>query len=153
MLRGGSTYRRGGRQKGTPNKQSIPAIKAAIIRASGPKLDSLTLGRLAAAGILEEINKLRAAEKYKPAELVDWYVKLTRVAEGYISYEHPRVSPVEREDRKDYNVQVHAELSRLRRAPELRPVFLAYPGAQDPQDDRGLASGGDLPPPGGADLR
>jgi hypothetical protein len=103
MLRGGSTYRRGGRQKGTPNKQSIPAIKAAIVRANGPGLDSLTLGRLAAG----------SAPKYKPSELVDWYVKLARVAEGYISYEHPRVSPVEREDRNDYNVQVHAELSRL----------------------------------------
>lgn len=40
-------------------------------------------------------------------------MKLARVAEGYISYEHPRVSPIEREDRNDYNVEVHADLSRL----------------------------------------
>lgn len=57
-MRGAKT---GGRQKGTPNKQSIPAIKAAIVRAHGPKLDSLSLGRLAAAGILVEINKVLAA--------------------------------------------------------------------------------------------
>jgi hypothetical protein len=56
--------------KGTPNKQSIPAIKAEIVRANGSELDSLKLGRLAAAGILEEINKLKET-KYKPAELVD----------------------------------------------------------------------------------
>jgi hypothetical protein len=54
----------------TPNKQSIPAIKAAIVRAHGPKLDSLSLARLAAAGVLAEINKLLAAEKYKPAEVI-----------------------------------------------------------------------------------
>jgi hypothetical protein len=53
------------------------------------------------------------ATNYKPAEIIDWYLKLARVAEGYIGYEHPRVSPVEREDRNDYNVEVHAELSRL----------------------------------------
>jgi hypothetical protein len=115
MPRGGSKpgERRGGRKPGTPNKRSIPAIKAEIVRAGGPKLDSLALGRLAATGILEEINKLRYKPKYDPAQLIDWYVKLARVAEGYISYEHPRVSPVEREDRNDYNVQVHADLSRL----------------------------------------
>jgi hypothetical protein len=115
MPRGGSKpgERRGGRAKGTPNKQSIPAIKAAIVRAHGPKLDSLSLARLAAAGVLAEINKLLATEKYKPAEVVDWYVKLGRIVEGYISYEHPRVSPVERDDRHDYNVRVQADLSRL----------------------------------------
>jgi hypothetical protein len=54
-----------------------------------------------------------AGGKYKPAEIIDWSVKLARIAEGYISFEHPRVRPVEREDRDDYNVQVEADLSRL----------------------------------------
>jgi hypothetical protein len=63
--------------------------------------------------VLAEINKLLAGGKYKPAEIVDWCVKLARIAEGYTSFEHPRVSPVEREDRDDYNGQVHADLSRL----------------------------------------
>jgi hypothetical protein len=106
-------FKAGGRVKGTPNKQSIPAIKAAIVRANGPSLDSLSLGRLAAYRVLEEINKVVASGKYKSAEIIDWYVKLARIAEGYISYEHPRVSPIEREDRNDYNVEVHADLSRL----------------------------------------
>jgi hypothetical protein len=99
MPGGGSTYRRGGRQKGTPNKQSIPAIKAAIIRANGPELDSLSLGRLAAYTVLEEMNKLKAAEEYDPEVLVDWAVKLARIIDSYIGYEHPRVSPIERDDR------------------------------------------------------
>jgi hypothetical protein len=51
--------------------------------------------------------------KYKPTEIIDWCVKLARIAEGYIPFEHPRVSPVERENRNDYNVQVRADLSRL----------------------------------------
>jgi hypothetical protein len=40
-------------------------------------------------------------------------VKLARIAEGYVAFEHPRVRQVEREDRDDYNVQVEADLSRL----------------------------------------
>jgi hypothetical protein len=104
--------RRGGRAKGTRNKRSLPAIKAAI-QAHNPDLDSLSLQRLSAAGVLVEIKKLLASNKYEPAELIDWYMKLARIAEGYVSYEHPRVSPVEREDRNDYNVEVHADLSRL----------------------------------------
>jgi hypothetical protein len=54
-----------------------------------------------------------AGEKYEPAELIDWYLKLARVAEGYVAFEHPRVSPIERADRDDNNVEVHADLSRL----------------------------------------
>jgi hypothetical protein len=53
------------------------------------------------------------ARKYDPDAVVDWCVKLARIAEGYISFEHPRVSPVEHTDRNDYNVQVQADLSRL----------------------------------------
>ena len=105
--------RRGGRQKGTQNKQSIPAIQAAIIRAKGPDLDSLTLGRFAAYTVLEEMDKLKAAPKYDPRLIVDWSVKLARIIESYIGYEHPRVSPIERDERHDYNVRVQADLSRL----------------------------------------
>jgi hypothetical protein len=104
--------RRGGRVKGTPNKRSLPAIKAAILQKQ-PNLDSLSLQRRAAAGILAEIDKLLAKPKYEPAEIIDWYLKLARVADGYAAFEHPRVSPVERDDRHDYNVEVVADLSRL----------------------------------------
>ena len=104
--------RRGGRQIGTPNKRSLPAIKAAILQRD-PNLDSLSLQRRAAAFVLAEINKLLAGGQYKPAELVDWSVKLARIAEGYIAYEYPRVSPIESRDRNDYNVQVQADLARL----------------------------------------
>ena len=104
--------RRGGRQIGTPNKRSLPAIKAAILQRD-PNLDSLSLQRRAAAFVLAEINKLLAGGQYKPAELVDWSVKLARIAEGYIAFERPRVSPIEPPDRNDYNVQVQADLSRL----------------------------------------
>jgi hypothetical protein len=40
-------------------------------------------------------------------------VKLARIAESYVGYEHPRVGPIEPPDRNDYNVQVQADLSRL----------------------------------------
>jgi hypothetical protein len=114
MPRGGSKpgERRGGRAKGTPNKRSLPAIKAAI-QVRNPNLDSLSLQRLAAAAVLAEINKLLDARKYDPDAVVDWCVKLARIAEGCTSFEHPRVSPIEREDRNDNNVEVHADLSRL----------------------------------------
>jgi hypothetical protein len=78
-----------------------------------PNLDSLSLQPLAAAAVLAEINKLLALGKYKATEIIDWCVKLAPIAEGYISFEHPRVSPVEHTDRNDYNVQVQADLSRL----------------------------------------
>jgi hypothetical protein len=104
--------RRGGRAKGTPNKQSIPAIKAAIIREEGPRLDSIELKRMAAAMVLGEIRKL-AGEKYDPEVLIDWCLKLGWITDGYIANEYPRVSPVEPEERNDYNVEVRADLSRL----------------------------------------
>jgi hypothetical protein len=60
-----------------------------------------------------EINKLLAGGKYMPAEIIDWAVKLARIAEGYVAFEHPRLRPIEPEDRDDYHVQVEADLSRL----------------------------------------
>jgi hypothetical protein len=63
--------------------------------------------------VLAEINKLLAGGKYKPAEIIDWCVKLARIAEGYVAFEHPRLMPIEPEDRDDYHVQVEADLSRL----------------------------------------
>jgi hypothetical protein len=104
--------RRGGRKKGTPNKQSIPAIKNALMK-SEPGLDSIDLMRRAAGFVLTEITKLLAAGKYDPKVLVDWSVKLGRLAEGYIGYEYPRISPLEPKDRNEYNVQVQADLARL----------------------------------------
>jgi hypothetical protein len=62
LLPGGGSRpgeRRGGRQKGTPNQRSLPAIKAAIAQKQ-PALDSLSLQRLAAAAVHAEINKLLA---------------------------------------------------------------------------------------------
>jgi hypothetical protein len=140
--------RRGGRQKGSPNKQSIPAIKAAIVRAHGPDLDSLSLQRLAAVGVLTEIRKALTSANYKPAELIDWYLKLARIAEGYIGYEHPRVSPVEREDRGDYNVGVHAELSRLNTEQliALKQLALYFWHTLEPKS-RALIEGWPLDPP------
>jgi hypothetical protein len=103
---------RGGRQKGTPNKRSLPAIKAAIMQRQ-PELDSISLQRRVAAVVREEINRALTGGKYNPAEIIDWCVKLARIAEGYIAFERPRVSPIEPPDRNDYNVQVQADLSRL----------------------------------------
>ena len=114
MPRGGSKpgERRGGRQKGTPNKRSLPAIKAAIMQRE-PGLDSISLQRRAAGVVRAEINKLLTGGEYDPVVAIDWCMKLARIAEGYIAYEHPRVSPIESRDRNDYNVQVQADLSRL----------------------------------------
>jgi hypothetical protein len=94
--------RRGGRAKGTPNKRSIPAIQAAI-KEKHPDLDSLSLQRCSAACILAEIEKVRSQERYDAKALVDWYVKLARVAKGYANLE---------QERPDF-VEVRAELSRL----------------------------------------
>jgi hypothetical protein len=94
--------RRGGRAKGTPNKRSIPAIQAAI-KEKHPDLDSLSLQRCSAACILAEIEKVRSQERYDAKALVDWYVKLARVAKGYANLE---------QERPDF-AEVRADLSRL----------------------------------------
>jgi hypothetical protein len=139
MPRGGSKpgERRGGRQKGTPNKRSLPEIRAAI-QVRNPNLDSLSLQRLAAAAVLAEINKLLDARKYDPDAVVDWCVKLARIAEGYTSFEHPRLRPIEREDR-DYNVQVEADLSRLNAEQllALKHLALIAQGGHTATDNRG----------------
>jgi hypothetical protein len=94
--------RRGGRKKGTPNKRSIPAIQAAI-KAKQPDLDSLSLQRSSAAGIRAEIEKVRSQKGYDAKALVDWYVKLARVAQGYANLD---------QERPDF-AEVRADLSRL----------------------------------------
>jgi hypothetical protein len=94
--------RRGGRAKGTPNKRSIPAIQAAI-KDKHPDLDSLSLQRCSAAGILAEIEKVRSQKRYDPKALVDWCVKLARVAERYAKLD---------QERPDF-AEVRADLSRL----------------------------------------
>ena len=80
---------RGGRKKGTPNKQSVPAITAAIVREEGHRLDSLELKRMAAGIVLTEIRKW-TGEKYDPEVLIDWCLKLGRITDGYIANEYPR---------------------------------------------------------------
>ena len=73
------------------------------VKADHPTMDAAGLQRYAAAGILAEIEKVRASgKKYNAKVLVDWYVKLARVAEGY----------GKDDDRSDF-VEVRAELSRL----------------------------------------
>jgi hypothetical protein len=42
-----------------------------------------------------EINKLLTGGEYDPVVAIDWCMKLARIAEGYIAFEHPRVSPIE----------------------------------------------------------
>jgi hypothetical protein len=65
-------------------------------------MDAAGLQRYAAAGILSQIEKARSSgkKKYNAKVLVDWYVKLARVAEGYAKDDR---------DRPDFL----AELSRL----------------------------------------
>jgi hypothetical protein len=94
--------RRGGRKKGTPNKRSIPAIQGAI-KEKYPDLDSLSLQRYSAACILAEIEKVRSQKRYEANALVDWYVKLARVAERYAKLD---------KERPDF-AEVRADLSRL----------------------------------------
>jgi hypothetical protein len=70
-----------------------------------PELDSISLQRKAAAVVQGEIDNLLTSGSYDPAVAIDWCVKLARIAEGYVAFEHPRVSPIEPPDRNDYNVQ------------------------------------------------
>jgi hypothetical protein len=83
-------------------QKSIPAIQAAI-KAKQPDLDSLSLQRSSAAGIRAEIEKVRSQKRYDAKALVDWYVKLARVAQGYANLE---------QERPDF-AEVRADLSRL----------------------------------------
>jgi hypothetical protein len=92
-----------GRQKGTPNKRSLPAIQAAI-RDKNPDLDSLSLQRFAAAAILEQIDEARKNKKCSPGVLIDWYAKLARAAAGYAS--------LDRDEPHDL-LQIRADLDRL----------------------------------------
>jgi hypothetical protein len=101
-----------------------------------PDLDSISLQRRAASVVRGEINKLLTAGGYDPAVAIDWCVKLARIAEGYIAFEHPRVSPIEPPDRNDYNVQVQADLSRLNAKQLIALKHLAL-----------IASGGGAPEP------
>jgi hypothetical protein len=57
----------------------------------------------AAASILAEIEKVRSQKRYDASALVDWYVKLARVAKRYAKLD---------QERPDF-VEVRAELSRL----------------------------------------
>ena len=68
-----------------------------------PDLDTLSLQRCSAAGILAEIENLRSQKRYDANALVDWYVKLARVAKRYAKLD---------QERPDF-AEVRAELSRL----------------------------------------
>jgi hypothetical protein len=66
----------------TRERLSRPSSDAQIIasvKADHPTMDAAGLQRYAAAGILAEIEKVRASgKKYNAKVLVDWYVKLAR---------------------------------------------------------------------------
>jgi hypothetical protein len=68
-----------------------------------PDLDSLSLQRRSAAGILAEIEKVRSQKRYDAKALVDWYVKLARVAQRYAKLD---------QERPDF-AEVRADLRRL----------------------------------------
>jgi hypothetical protein len=74
------------------------------MKAKHPDLDSLSLQRYVAAGILALIEKARAQDTFDEKVLVDWYVKLARVAEGYARYE---------QDEPHDLLQIRADLDRL----------------------------------------
>jgi hypothetical protein len=94
----------GGRKRGTPNKRSIPVLLAAA-REVLPDVDVAGLQRYVLAGILGEIEKVRASTvKYDASELVDWYVKLGRAVETYANLDHVH--------QQDF-VHIRAELDRL----------------------------------------
>jgi hypothetical protein len=68
-----------------------------------PDLDSLSLQRHSAAGILAEIENLRSQKSYDASALVDWYVKLARVVQRYAKLD---------QERPDF-AEVRADLRRL----------------------------------------
>jgi hypothetical protein len=68
-----------------------------------PDLDSLSLQRCSAAGIIAEIENLRSQKRYDANALVDWYVKLARVAQRYAKLD---------QERPDF-AEVRADLRRL----------------------------------------
>jgi hypothetical protein len=95
MPRGGSNpgERRGGRQKGTPNKLSIGRVKAAIATAT-PDFDSLDQLRLIAKHFLDQANAEGKKKNANIRWLNDCLDRAARVLRDIVPYEHPKLSAV-----------------------------------------------------------
>jgi hypothetical protein len=71
------------RTKGSLNKKSLPAIRARASMIEPYELDSLDLQHLSAKVIRLEIEKeLKRPEGCDRGMVIDWYIKLARVAEA-----------------------------------------------------------------------
>ena len=94
MLRGAAPgERRGGRQKGTPNKLSIGRVKAAIATAT-PEFDSLDQLRLIAKHFLDQATAEGKKKKANMRSLNDCLDRAARVLRDIAPYEHPKLSAV-----------------------------------------------------------
>jgi len=94
MLRGAAPgERRGGRQKGTPNKLSIGRVKAAIATAT-PEFDSLDQLRLIAKHFLDQATAEGKKKKANMRSLNDCLDRAARVLRDIVPYEHPKLSAV-----------------------------------------------------------
>jgi hypothetical protein len=94
MLRGAAPgERRGGRQKGTPNKLSIGRVKAAVATVA-PEFDSLDQLRLIANHFLDQATAERKKKKANMRWLNDCLDRAARVLRDIVPYEHPKLSAV-----------------------------------------------------------
>jgi hypothetical protein len=94
MLRGAAPgERRGGRQKGTPNKLSIGRVKAAVATAA-PEFDSLDQLRLIAKHFLDQATAEGKKKKANMRSLNDCLDRAARVLRDIAPYEHPKLSAV-----------------------------------------------------------
>src|SRR5215831_3734455 len=92
MPRGGSKpgERRGGREKGTPNKLSIGRVKAAVATAT-PEFDSLDQLRLIAKHFLDQASAEGKKEKANVRLVNDCLDRAARVLRDIAPYEHPKL--------------------------------------------------------------
>jgi len=94
MLRGAAPgERRGGRQKGTPNKLSIGRVKAAIATAT-PEFDSLDQLRLIAKHFLDQATAEGKKKNSNIRRINDCLDRAARVLRDIAPYEHPKLSAV-----------------------------------------------------------
>ena len=95
MPRGGSKpgERRGGRQKGTPNKLSIGRLKAAVATAA-PEFDSLDRLRLIAKHFLDQATAEGKKKNSNIRRINDCLDRAARVLRDIVPFEHPKLAAV-----------------------------------------------------------
>ena len=103
MPRGGSKpgERRGGRQKGTPNKLSIGRTKAKLA-VSAPEFDPYDQLEIIAKTFIEQAEAEQQRERPKMSLVYDLLDKAARVLRDMVPYKRARLTAMKVQGDKDY---------------------------------------------------